>query len=64
MKQMKRNLVPIYYCLYKEKQPILDEEGYETGEQKIVYEKPVKFMWTVSPATGFAQANTFGNLES
>ena len=64
MKQMKRNLVPIYYCLYKEKQPILDEEGYETGEQKIVYEKPVKFMCTVSPATGFAQANTFGNLES
>lgn len=64
MKLMKRNLVPIYYCLYKGSQPILDDEGYETSEQEITYEKPIKFMCSVSPATGYAQVNTFGNLES
>lgn len=64
MKLMKRNLSPIYYCLYKGKDPLLDENGYETGEPRIIYESPVSLLCSVSPATGYAQINMFGNLES
>lgn len=64
MKLMKRNLFPIHYCLYKGKEPLLDDSGYETGETRISYEFPVSLLCSVSPATGYAQVNMFGNLES
>lgn len=64
MKLMKRNLKPVYYCLYKGREPLLDEDGNETGEYQVGYEVPVKMMCSVSPATGYAQVNMFGNLES
>ena len=64
MRLMKRNLTPIFYCLYEGKQPLLDEDGYETGEYKVGYGEPVKLLCSVSPATGYAQVNVFGNLES
>ena len=60
----RRNLVPIYYCLYKGREPIVDEDGYETSESKIMYDDPVKLMCNVSPAVGYAQTEQFGNLES
>ena len=63
MKLMKRNLSPIHYCLYKGKEPLLDDSGYETGETRISYESPVSLLCSVSPATGYAQVNMFGNLE-
>ena len=36
-----RNTQPIYYAQYLEKQPILDSQGYETGEYTVSYETPV-----------------------
>ena len=30
MRLMKRNQTAIYYCLYKGKEPLLDEDGNET----------------------------------
>lgn len=64
MKLMKRNLQPVHYCLYADRIPILDDDGYETGETKVGYGEPVKLMCNVSLATGYAQVNMFGNLES
>lgn len=64
MKLLKRNLSPVYYCLYSSKQPRTDEDGYETGEEQVVYGPPVKLVCSVSPATGYAQVNMFGSLES
>lgn len=64
MKLMKRNMVPIHYCLYSKRIPLTDENGYETGEYTIGYEKPVKMMCSVSPAKGYAQTEMFGSLES
>lgn len=64
MKLMRRNLTPVYYSLYREKRPAVDEEGYETGETRIVYARPRKLLCSVSPATGYAQVNLFGNLEA
>lgn len=64
MRLMKRNQTAIYYCLYKEKKPLLDEDGNETSEYRVLYEQPVKLMCSVSHATGYAQVNMFGNLDS
>lgn len=64
MKLMKRNLFRVYYCLYGGKQPQTDDNGYETGEEQVVYKPPIRLMCSVSPATGYAQVNMFGNLES
>lgn len=64
MKLMKRNLTPIRYCLFKEKVIIKDDEGYETGETGVGYDDPVELLCSVSTATGYTQAQMFGNLES
>lgn len=64
MKLMKRNLTPVHYCLYFERIPLLDNDGYETGEYKVGYGEAVQLLCSVSPATGYAQAEMFGNLES
>lgn len=64
MKLMKRNLTPVYYCLYSDRQLILDDDGYETSEYRVGYGEAVQLMCNVSPATGYAQVNMFGNLES
>lgn len=64
MKLMKQNLKPVYYCLYVDRKPLLDSDGNESGESGVTYAEPVKLMCSVSPATGYAQANMFGNLES
>lgn len=61
---MKRNLRPVHYCLFKGEEPVKDEDGYESGEKQPTYEEPVKLMCNVSPATGYAQTEMFGNLES
>lgn len=61
---MKRNLKEIYYCLYKERRMLLDEDENETSEYEIIYEEPVKLMCNVSLATGYSQAEVFGNLDS
>ncbi len=64
MRLMKRNLSPVWYCLYKGKEPLLDDNGYETSEYQVLYEKPVKMLCNVSSATGNAQVNVFGNLDT
>lgn len=43
-----------------EKEPVLDEEGYETGETVQAWSKPAKLILNVSPPSGSAQANPFG----
>lgn len=37
MRLMKRNQTAIYYCLYKRKEPLLDEDGNETSEYRVLY---------------------------
>lgn len=64
MKLMKRNLKPVSYCLFKEKVPLKDKDGYETGESGVGYADPVEIQCSVSPAMGYTQAQMFGNLES
>lgn len=62
MKIMERNKTPFYYLLYEGKREITDSEGYETGEKTLVYSTPVLMRANVSPATGYAQTEQFGNF--
>ena len=63
MKLMERNKVPFWYCLFDRKEPILDEDGNDTGDQKVFYAEVVPIRANVSSATGTAQIEQFGNLD-
>lgn len=63
MKLMERNKVPFCYCLFDRKEPILDEDGNDTGDQKVFYAEAVPIRANVSSATGTAQIEQFGNLD-
>lgn len=58
-------------CLRKEKQavyiskklppiPVIDENGFETGEYYSVYDEPVKLFLNVKPITDIAELQAFG----
>ena len=36
-----RNTKPIFYALYSDKTPVLDDDGYETGDYTVGYDTPV-----------------------
>lgn len=63
MRLVRRNLRTVYYKLYQGFSPLLDEDGYETGEPEIEYGEPVEMKANISPASGSAQREQFGNLE-
>lgn len=64
MRLVKRNLKSIYYSLYIGRVPVLDDDGFETGETEISYTEPVELRVNVSPASGRIQAEMFGTDES
>lgn len=64
MRLVKRNLRTIYYSLYSDRLPILDDDGYETGETGIGYEDPVELKCNVSPASGRTTSEMFGADEN
>lgn len=54
----------LWYATYEGKHPILDDDGYETGDEDIFYSAPVTFMANISPSRGNAEADMFGvNLD-
>ena len=64
MRSMERNKTTIYYALYQGKQPVLDDDGYETGEYINGYSDPIKFNIRVSPNKGNSENEVFGkNLD-
>ena len=63
MRLLARNCRTIYYCLYSSKTMLTDSNNNETGEYKITYASAVPMEANVSPATGRAAVEMFGNLE-
>lgn len=59
---MKRNTRTIHYALYSGRgEPILDSDGYETGEKEILYEDPVAWTCNVGAIEkGESWVATFG----
>ena len=64
MRCMNRNKVTVYYCQYQEDIPLRDASGYLTGEHGFGYTPAKELRCNVSPATGYAQTEQFGNLDS
>lgn len=62
MKVMERNKRTFWYCLYDRKEPIIDEDGNETGEEQIVYKPSQSLRANISAASGSSQVEQFGNL--
>jgi len=60
MRSLEINKQPIYYSLYGSKMPVLDEDGYETGEYATTYSNPLKFKIRVSPCRGETTDEVFG----
>ena len=62
MRCMERNKRTFWYCLYDRKEPIVDEDGNETGEEQIVYKPAQSLRANISAASGSSQVEQFGNL--
>ena len=64
MRCLKRNMQKFWYCLYESSEEILDEYGNATGQMAVNYDEAVEMTANVSPATGQAQVEMFGDLDS
>ena len=64
MRGLKRNEQKFYYCTYTKGPELKDEYGNATGENIPIYSEPVAMWANISPASGAAQKEQFGNLES
>lgn len=66
MRCLERNKRQFWYCLLDPtiEHVMIDENGNESGEIIPHYETAVSIRANVSPATGYAQTEMFGNLDS
>lgn len=64
MRTVHRNMHPFYYCLYQESVAQYDEYGNVLPEPMNIYGDPVLMYANISPASGQAQTEQYGNLES
>lgn len=55
---------PLYYCLYSDAEERYDEYGNLLSELHVIYEEPVLMYANISPASGQAQTELFGNLDN
>lgn len=60
MRNQLKNQTQHFVVNYKGKEEILDEQGRKTGEETIVYHKPIMFMGHISGAKGSSQVEIFG----
>ena len=64
MRNLMKNTRKLWYSNYSKKNPILDENGDETGDYSNGYSRPVPFYATLSASKGAAYADMFGtNLD-
>lgn len=60
MRKLKRNQRKLFYAQYNNKIPILDSDGYETGDYETGYSAPVSFYGNISAGKGSSQEEVFG----
>ena len=64
MRCLKRNMTTFWYCLYESSEDQYDEYGNLLPEPRVTYAEPVQMMANISAATGQAQTEMFGGLDS
>lgn len=52
----------MYYAIYTGDAPILDEQGYETGESETTYGEITKLRCNISSASGEEAVEAFGSF--
>lgn len=62
MRELERNKRRIYYALFDKNEPILDDDGNDTGEERPLYFAPVELRINVSPALGESATRQFGEV--
>lgn len=60
MRELKRNKTTIYFALFGEKINVIDDDGFETGEEVIGYGKPQKLRINCSASKGQVEEMAFG----
>lgn len=60
MRALLRNRRKIWYANAISREPILDEWGNETGEERVIFSDPKSVLVNVSAASGEAAAEAFG----
>ena len=64
MRTMEKNKRTFYYCLYKGTERLQDEYGNVTGEEKVIYSRPIQMRANISAAYGTTQVEQFGNVSA
>ena len=60
MRDLKRNEIDLWYCLYLSKQAVYDGEGNDTGITKTGYGTPVHFRANMSANKNTSEGEPFG----
>lgn len=60
MRCLEKNKRSLIVLNYKGKQPVLDSDGYKTGEEQITYAKAIRFKANISGAKGGTAVEVFG----
>ncbi len=60
MRALKKNMVPLWYSLYKGSSPVTDEGGLLTGENSARHSAPVQAYANISPASSGTTVQPFG----
>lgn len=60
MRNLKKDERDMWYALYEGMEPVLDENGDETGDPEPKYSMPVSFRASLSSGNGSAQREVFG----
>ena len=64
MRLLKRNERVFYYANPVGIEKIRDDEGYLTGEKRVLYSEPIKLKGNIGPATGAVSIEQFGSVEA
>jgi len=64
MRTLNRNKRTFYYSLYVKTEDVTTTGGLKTGEKTVTYSTPIKMTANISPATGLASTEQFGNLDN
>ena len=60
MRNLKINQRKMFYAQYRDKVPIVDDNGDETGDFTTGYSPPIEFYASMSAGKGNAQRDVFG----
>jgi hypothetical protein len=60
MRGLERNMMNFWYANVEGESPVVDENGYETGEYELKYTPPKRVRGNISPPYGSASHEMFG----